>query len=47
MVLEKMWLFSIGNEAEIRPLEMGRKFPRDKIVVCCYNEKTAAHNNFN
>ena len=25
MVLGKWWLFSIGNGAEIRPLEMGRK----------------------
>ena len=25
MVLGKKWLFSIGNGAEIRPLEMGRK----------------------
>ena len=24
---EKRWLFFIGNEAEIRPLEKGRKFP--------------------
>ena len=24
---EKMWLFLIGNGAEIRPLEMGRKCP--------------------
>ena len=27
MVLGKMWLFMIGNVAEIRPLEMGRKGP--------------------
>ena len=27
MVLGKMWLFFIGNGAEIRPLEMGRKGP--------------------
>ena len=27
MVLEKKWLFFIGNGAEIRPLEMGRKSP--------------------
>ena len=27
MVLGKRWLFSIGNGAEIRPLEMGRKSP--------------------
>ena len=27
MVLGKMWLFSIENGAEIRPLEMGRKSP--------------------
>ena len=27
MVLEKRWLFSIGNGAEIRPLEKGRKRP--------------------
>ena len=25
MVLGKRWLFSIGNVAEIRPIEMGRK----------------------
>ena len=25
-----MWLFSIGNGAEIRPLEMGRKSPEQK-----------------
>ena len=24
---EKIWLFSIGNVAEIQPLEMGRKSP--------------------
>ena len=27
MVLRKRWLFSIGNGAEIRPLEKGRKCP--------------------
>ena len=27
MVLGKRWLFLIGNGAEIRPLEMGRKGP--------------------
>ena len=27
MVLGKRWLFSIANEAEIRPLEKGRKSP--------------------
>ena len=27
MVLGKRWLFSIGNWAKIRPLEMGRKSP--------------------
>ena len=27
MVLGKRWLFSIGNEAVIRPLEKGRKCP--------------------
>ena len=27
MVLGKRWLFSIGNGAEIRPLEKGRKSP--------------------
>ena len=27
MVLGKRWLFSIGNGAEIRPLEKGRKCP--------------------
>ena len=27
MVLGKRWLFSIGNGAEIRPLEMGKKSP--------------------
>ena len=27
MVLGKRWLFFIGNGAEIRPLEMGRKGP--------------------
>ena len=27
MVLGKRWLFSIGNGAEIRPLEMGRTSP--------------------
>ena len=27
MVLGKKWLFLIGNGAEIRPLEMGRKGP--------------------
>ena len=27
MVLGKRWLFSIGNGAEIQPLEIGRKSP--------------------
>ena len=31
MVLGKMWLFSIGNGAEIQPLEKGRKSP-EKIM---------------
>ena len=31
MVLGKKWLFSIGNGAEIQPLEKGRKSP---IVLC-------------
>ena len=34
MVLEKRWLFSIGNGAEIRPLEKGRK-----CSVMTYNNK--------
>ena len=28
MVMGKMWLFLIGNGAEIRPLEKGRKCPK-------------------
>ena len=33
---EKRWLFSIGNGAEIRPLEMGRKSPgRNKASISC------------
>ena len=33
MVLGKGWLFLIGNGAEIRPLEMGRKSPgNDKAL---------------
>ena len=35
---EKMWLFSIGNGAEIRPLEMGRKSPaitRETLISDC------------
>ena len=34
MVLEKRWLFSVGNGAEIRPLEKGRK-----CSVMSYNNK--------
>ena len=30
---EKRWLFSIGNGAEIRPLEMGRKGPEKKSII--------------
>ena len=33
MVLGKKWLFSIGNGAEIRPLEMNRKSPVDSPVL--------------
>ena len=33
MVLGKRWLFSIGNGAEIRPLEKGRKGPELKKVA--------------
>ena len=33
MVLGKKWLFWIGNEAEIGPLEMGRKSPRVALQV--------------
>ena len=29
---EKRWLFSIGNGAKIRPLEMGRKSPVSQFV---------------
>ena len=35
IVLEKRWLFSIGNGAEIQPLEMGRKSPEDSLVRPC------------
>ena len=34
---EKRWLFFIGNGAEIRPIEMGRKGPGltlDRVVRC-------------
>ena len=33
MVLGKRWLFSIGNGAEIWPLEMGRKSPETFVVT--------------
>ena len=33
MVLGKRWLFSIGNGAHIRPLEMGRKSPKIPLVL--------------
>ena len=42
MVLGKKWLFSIGNGAEIWPLEMGRKSPglrNKKIIVSLHNYK--------
>ena len=32
MILGKRWLFSIGNGAEIWPLEMGRKPPADFVA---------------
>ena len=34
MVLGKRWLFLIGNGAEIRPLEMGRKGPVMQANEC-------------
>ena len=39
MVLGIRWLFSIGNGAEIWPLEKGRKYP-GKIVVREFNIPT-------
>ena len=33
MVLGKRWLFSIGNGAEIPPLEMGRKSPDSDFPI--------------
>ena len=33
MALGKKWLFSIGNGAEIRPLEMGRKSPEYLLEI--------------
>ena len=39
---EKRWLFLIGNGAEIRPLEMGRKDPGDEKVVVAKKELITA-----
>ena len=36
MVLGKRWLFLIGNGAEVRPLEMGRKSPAFSLHI--FNE---------
>ena len=40
MVLGKGWLFSIGNGAEIRPIEKGRKSPvcssLNRGIVLCH-----------
>ena len=38
MVFEKGWLFSIGNGAEIRPLQMGRK---SSVDICRYNNSVS------
>ena len=35
----KRWLFSIGNEAEIRPLEMGRKSPDTESHTASAHQK--------
>ena len=40
MVLGKKWLFLIGNGAEIRPLEMGRKSPDGVWVSCIFKQGT-------
>ena len=37
MVLGKRWLFSIGNGAEIRSLEMGRLCPAFDVPVIIYS----------
>ena len=36
MVLGKRWLFSVRNEAKIKPLEKGRKSPASKILVIIF-----------
>ena len=40
-----MWLFLIGNGAEIRPLEMGRKSPVATIKAYPWHQKEGIHNN--
>ena len=35
MVFGKRWLFSIGNGAEIRPLDKGRKSPVEAAHANC------------
>ena len=40
MVLgKKRWLFSIGNGAQIRPLEMGRKSPDTESYTASAHQK--------
>ena len=44
MVLGKRWLFLIGNGAEIRPLEMGRKGPADmQLVIIGDHQQPCGH----
>ena len=40
MVLGKKWLFLIGNGAEFRPLEMGRKGPGRDISNLLISDET-------
>ena len=40
MVLEKRWLYSIGNRAEIRPLEKGRKSSEMTLPVLSNKESS-------
>ena len=40
MVLGKRWLFLIGNVAEIRPLEKGRKSPDLSHDIVCGSDIT-------
>ena len=48
MVLGKRWLFSIGNGAEIRPLEKGRKpLSFDDFYVATHFQSFSSCSQFN